>query len=189
MHKWIHESHMVLNPGKCQYMLIGNKFHDDKIFLDEVEFKTSNAQKFLLVNTVIKSQFSYYPLLWMFCSRSLNGVLNQIYEHVLRLIYNDHVSSFEDFLEISNEKTIRQQNLEFFAKEIYKFVNGLSPLTRTNLFTIRENPYNLRNFQTPYLSNKGTVKFVIEIITYRDPQIWNLLPICLKTFLNIQTRN
>ena len=43
------------------------------------------------------------------------------------LIYKDHASSFENILEISNEKTIYQQNLEFLAKEVYKFVNGLLP--------------------------------------------------------------
>ena len=109
MHKSFHENHMVLNPGKCHYMLIGNKSHDNKIILNGVALKTSNeekllrvlidknlsfdihiksmcrkasqkisvlarlsnqltnTQKFSLVNSVIKSQFTYCPLLWMFC--------------------------------------------------------------------------------------------------------------------------
>ena len=37
----------------------------------------------------------------MFWSRSLHGLLNEIYERAsLRLIYNDHASSFKDFLDI-----------------------------------------------------------------------------------------
>ena len=35
----------------------------------------------------------------MFCSRSLNNLLNRIHERALRLSYNDHVSSFQDILE------------------------------------------------------------------------------------------
>ena len=35
--------------------------------------------------------------------------------------------SFEDIIEISNEKTTHQQNLEFLAKEIYEFTYDLSP--------------------------------------------------------------
>ena len=31
LHKWLHENHMVLNPGKSHYMLIGNNSHDDQI--------------------------------------------------------------------------------------------------------------------------------------------------------------
>ena len=35
--------------------------------------------------------------------------------------------------------------------------------------------YNIRNFHSLYLSNKRTVKFRIEIITYKHLQIWHLL--------------
>ena len=38
----------------------------------------------LLLTSVIKSQFTYYPLIWMFKSRYLNNVLNNIHERVLR---------------------------------------------------------------------------------------------------------
>ena len=70
------------------------------------------------------------------------------------LIYNDHVSFFEFILEISNENTINHQNLEFLANEIYKFVNGSSPPTMSDLINIGENPYNLRNIQTLFPSIK-----------------------------------
>ena len=33
-------------------------------------------------------------------------------------------------LQITNEKTMDQKDLEFFAKKIYKFLNGLSPANR-----------------------------------------------------------
>ena len=41
------------------------------------------------------------------------------------------------------KKTIHQQNLEFLAKEIYNFVNGLSQLIMSDFITVRGNPYNL----------------------------------------------
>ena len=33
-------------------------------------------QKRFLLNSIIKSQFSYCPLIWMFCSHSLNNLFN-----------------------------------------------------------------------------------------------------------------
>ena len=102
----------------------------------------------------------------MFCSHSLNGLLNQIHERTLRLTYNDHVSSFENIPEISNEKTIHQQNLEFLAKEIYKFVNGLLPPIMSDLLYVKIHTI-LWNFQTLYSSNKRTVKFGVETISYK----------------------
>ena len=48
----------------------------------------------LLFNSVIKSQLTYCPLIWMFTSRYLNNVLNNIHGRALQFIYNDHEKSF-----------------------------------------------------------------------------------------------
>ena len=51
----------------------------------------------------------------------------------------------------------------------------------SNLFVTRENNYNLRNFQELESSLRRTVKFGTETISYRGPQIWNLIPERLRT--------
>ena len=112
----------------------------------------------------------------MFCSRSLNNLINRIHERALTLIHNDHVSTFQDILEITKEKTIHQNNLESLAKEIYKFLNGLSPPIMNDAFMIRNNKYNLRNFQRLYSTNNRTTKHESKTVSYRGPQIWNLVP-------------
>ena len=38
----------------------------------------------LLFNSIIKSQFSYCPLVWIFCSRRSNDLINNIHERALR---------------------------------------------------------------------------------------------------------
>ena len=83
----------------------------------------------------------------MFCSRCLNNLINGINERSLRLIHNDHVSSFQDIFEMTKEKTIHQNNLESVAKETYQFSNGLSPPIIYDAFIIRNNKYILSNFQ------------------------------------------
>ena len=44
-----------------------------------------------------------------------------------------------------------------------------------DLFVTKENNYNL-NFLALESSNKGTVKFGTETISYTGPQIWKLFP-------------
>ena len=107
---------------------------------------TTHDQQRLFLNSIIKSQFSNCPLTWMFCSSSLNNLINRIHERALRLIHNDHVSTFQEILEITKEKAIHQNNLECLAKEIHKLLNGLSPPIMNGPFMIRNNNYNLRNF-------------------------------------------
>ena len=50
-----------------------------------------------------------------------------------------------------------------------------APFFSSSLFVTRENNYNLRNFQELQSSLKQTVKFGTETISYREPQIWNLI--------------
>ena len=137
-------------------------------------------QRNFLLNSVIKSQFTYCPLIWMFTSHYLNNALNNIHERALRLIYNDHEKSFNSILTENNLKTIHQKNLEFLAIEIYKFQNGLSPPIMNDVFFSRQNICNLRKFQELSTSTKNTVNFSMENISYRGPQLWNVIPNNIK---------
>ena len=60
-------------------------------------------KKKLLYCSMIKSQFNYCPLVWMFCSRKSNNLINKVQERALRLITNDYQSSFNILLDKCNE--------------------------------------------------------------------------------------
>ena len=47
---------------------------------------------------MIKSQFNYCPLLWMFCSRQSNNLINKVHERSLRLTYRDETKDFQQIL-------------------------------------------------------------------------------------------
>ena len=51
------------------------------------------------MHVFILSQFSYCPLIWMFCDRQMNNRINRIHEKSLRLAYDDYESSFQTLLE------------------------------------------------------------------------------------------
>ena len=55
----------------------------------------NDSQKRLILNSIVKSQFSYCPLVWMFCSRTSNNMINKVLERPLRVLLNDHESGFE----------------------------------------------------------------------------------------------
>ena len=59
----------------------------------------SVEKKKILMNAFIESQFSYCPLVWMFCfSRKLNTRMNHIHERGLRIVYEDYTSTFDELL-------------------------------------------------------------------------------------------
>ena len=62
----------------------------------------------ILFQSMIKSQFSYCHLIWMFYSRKSNNLINKIHERSLRTVTSDKNSNFEDLLKlvIRNGKTV-----------------------------------------------------------------------------------
>ena len=70
-----------------------------------------NDQCKLLINAFIKSQFSYCPLIWMFCTRGSNNKINRIHERSLRFITNDYSSNYDELLLNLNEKTTHQRSI------------------------------------------------------------------------------
>ena len=105
----------------------------------------------------IESQFNYCPLIWMFHSQTIINKSNRLHERAVRIVYSDFKSSFEGLLLKENSFSIHERNVQSFAIEIYKFVNGLSPSFLNNVF--RKNISNsqyLRNHKELYSRNPKT---------------------------------
>ena len=68
-----------------------------------------------IMKAFIDSQFGYCPLIWMFCSRTLNNRINQLRERALRLVYKDATLSFEELLIADKSFSIHHRNLQKLA--------------------------------------------------------------------------
>ena len=44
-------------------------------------------KKAILYKSMVKSQFAYCPLVWMFCFRQSKNLIDKVYERALKLIY------------------------------------------------------------------------------------------------------
>ena len=102
-------------------------------------------KKKLLYCSMIKSQFNYCSLVWMFCSRKSYNLINKVQERALRLITNDYQSSFNIFLDKYNEFSIHPRNLDTLMIELYKIIHHTAPPIINSLFVFRENTHNIRN--------------------------------------------
>ena len=77
-------------------------------------------QRKLLLNAFITSQFSYAPVVWVFHNRKLNNHINRINERALRIVYQDHYSTFEELLAKDGSFKIHDRNLQILLIEILK---------------------------------------------------------------------
>ena len=134
----------------------------------------------ILFKSFIVSQFAYCPLVWMFHDRGMNNKINRLHERVLRIVYRDDVSSFEDLLKRDSSVTIHQQNLRALAVELYKVKHGINQGIVNDLFSYDNREIVLRKNNDFHVPRVKTVFKGEDSLRYLGPQIWNKVPENIK---------
>ena len=98
-----------------------------------------------LLKAFIKSQFFYAPVVWMFHNRKLNKHINRIHERALRILHQDHNSTFNELLVKYSYFRIHDRNLQNLLIEIFKVKTKLAPEIMNEVFDFIECQYPLRN--------------------------------------------
>ena len=70
--------------------------------LIRVSASMNSAKCSLLINSFIKSQFSYCPLICMFCKKKIMKKVNKIQERYLRLKANNYDLIHVELLDVTN---------------------------------------------------------------------------------------
>ena len=117
------------------------------------------------MDSFFASKFSYCPLMWMSHSRTINNKINKLHEKCLRIIYNDKKSFFKELIEIHKSVPIQIKNLQVLTTEMFKVCRNISPPIVRQLFQLRNNDYNLRQFSQFNLPNVKSV-FWFENLEY-----------------------
>ena len=61
--------------------------------------------------------------------------------------------------------------------EVYMYLNGHSPEIMNDIFSLRENMFNLRNFHIFQTENLRSLKCGLDAIPYFAGQLWQEVPI------------
>ena len=106
----------------------------------------------LLCNAYILSNFNYSPLIWSFCSREGNNMINKSHKLVLNIIHSNlqrnRKQSLDELISIENCTTIHIKNLQQLMIEIYKCIHKLNPKFMWELFPSKDLSYQLRTGST-----------------------------------------
>ena len=87
---------------------------------------------------------------------------------------NDHQSTLDEMFNTLNEKTIHQQCIDALLIEVYTFLDGYSPDIMNNIFHLRQNTYNLRNFHA-FATDVPRNNCKLISVVYRANQLWETL--------------
>ena len=114
-----------------------------------------------LFNAFILSNFNYCPIIWMFCRKSANVVINKAHKKALRVVYNKPQHTLDELLKLNKGSTIHAKNLRTLMCEIYKCLHEQNPEFMWELIKKKDNIRGLRasnilHLPSRYTKSKGT---------------------------------
>ena len=123
----------------------------------------------------------------MFHSGTINNKINSLHERALRIVSSDFKTSFESLLMKDNSFSIYERNIQSLAIEICKFLSGLSPSFRNNVF--RKSISNSYIFEIIelYSRNSKTIRYGTGTVSYVAPKIWSKVPETIKTSSSLES--
>ena len=93
------------------------------------------SKKKLLMNSFLKWQFSYCPLVWMCHICMIKNKINHLHKRCLCAKYNDKISSFKKLLERDGFVPRRNRNHQILATKMIKVYNNIAPPIFTEIFS------------------------------------------------------
>ena len=91
------------------------------------------------------------------------------------------MTNFEKLLVKDNSVSIRHNNVDTLAIEMYKVTNDMSPEIMNDIFKLRENTrYNLRHTSQFLVDPIHSVFNGSESASYLGPKIWEQIPCEIK---------
>ena len=147
----------------------------------------SQNQLLLLFNSYILSIFSYAPVIWMFCSKTLCGEIDKIHKRALRSVFCDFLSSYEVLLQTSGCKRVHEIHIFHLLCEVYKTLHNLNPSFMQTLFKVKSIRYSLRNQNLLSIPAAKSQRFGTQSFLFRGSLLWNTLPDSVKLQNSLDT--
>ena len=143
--------------------------------LSRISNQLDASEKTLLFHAAVKPQFHYCPLVWMFCPRTFNNMINKVHERAPSVILGDDLSDFESLFSNKKDRCKHHKNIQSLMTEMLKIKNELAPPIIDSMFERKNESYSLRNFQELLKKIKRTVHYGLDTLRYWSPQLWSLL--------------
>ena len=122
----------------------------------------------------------YFPLIWMLCGKAANDNIDRVHKQALRILLNDHESTFEALLAQNGETNIHTHNLRMLMIEIHKTLNNTNPPFMQEYFIRKDVKYDLRTRYLLQIPAAKSISFRIDSIKFRGSLLWNSIHDLIK---------
>ena len=98
----------------------------------------------------------------------MNDNIDRVHKRTLRILLDDHQSTFEALLAKNGETNIHTQNLRMLIIEIYKMLNNTKPPFMQEYFIRKGVKYDLLNRDLLKVPAAKSITFGIDSIKFQD---------------------
>ena len=105
--------------------------------LNRISLLLEPEKKKIVFNAVMKSHFSYCPLIWMFSSRRCNNLINRIPERSQEQFIMIQLAHFNNFCNVI-EVSVFTKNVQTLTAEVFKVMNNICPPIMKTFSDFRE---------------------------------------------------
>ena len=131
-------------------------------------------------NSYVKCNLNYCSVVWMFSNKTEIEKLERTNKRALRLITNKSHLSYEDLCAEEKQLSVTKQCLKSTATLMYKIRNGVSPKYLTEMFTIQESNYEMRDNSKFSVPTYMTVTYGKDSFSYFGAKLWKNILNCPK---------
>lgn len=117
----------------------------------------------------------------MSCSRRSNSLVKYDHESALKTVYEDQISSI-----LRTNPLLIGTTSKFLCKK-QMLENNISTPLIDDIFQFWKSTFNRRHFAKIENDKKASLKLVLGTISYRAPELWNLLPAEIKRSSSLST--
>ena len=108
---------------------------------------------------------------------TLTDKLESLNKRILRIVFNDKVSSYQQLLHKSEGATLYNRRIQNMLITIYKCLNYDSfPKYLKDMFTLRQSRYSFRKTDISSLCKPVTTTYGLHSFRYFASKNWNSLP-------------
>ena len=111
----------------------------------------------------------------------MNENIDRVHKRALRVLLDDHESTFEVLLAKNNETTIHIQNLRVLMIEIYKTLNCTNPSFMQECFVRKDTTYDVRTKDLLQIPPAKSIMFGLDSVNLRGSPLSNSMPDLIKS--------
>ena len=148
-----------------------------------VNFSLKNLEEPRLITfkSLNWSNFSYWYIVWHFCSKANTEKLEKLQHRGLKIVFNNYESSYEEPLNRANLHTLHLWRLGAIVIETFKCIHDIASTYVRDLVSVKQCSYSFRLENTLQIPGMRTVAYGQKSFHFEGARVWNSLPNELRT--------